>query len=58
MSPAQIESAGFAWICCAADRALSPTKHANLYQLPKSMTFDEIPTAFIRRSEVAKQTND
>ena len=53
MSLVEIESAGNAWICCAVDRALRPTKYANLYQLPKDMTFSEMLTAFIRRSEDA-----
>jgi hypothetical protein len=48
MSLVEIESAGNAWICCAVDRALSPAKYANLYQLPKCMTFNEMLTAFMR----------
>ena len=53
MSLVEIESAGNAWICCAVDRALRPTKYADLYQLPKYMTFSEMLTAFIRRGEDA-----
>ncbi len=53
MSLVEIESAGKAWVCCAVDRTLSPTKYANLYQLPKYMTFNEMLTTFMRRSEDA-----
>jgi hypothetical protein len=53
MSLVETESADNAWICCAVDRALRPAKYANLYQLPKYMTFDEMLTAFIRKSEDA-----
>ena len=53
MSLVEIEPVGKAWICCAVDRALHPTKGANLYHLPQHMTFNELLTAFIRRSEDA-----
>ena len=53
MSLVEIEFAGNAWICCAVDRALSPTEYTNLNQLLKYMTFNEMFTAFMRRSEYA-----
>jgi len=53
LSLVELESAGNAWICCAIDRALRPTKYADLYQLPKYTTFSEMLTAFMRRSEDA-----
>jgi len=53
MSLVEIESAGNAWICCAVDQALRPTKYAYLYQLPRYTTFSEMLTAFIRGSEDA-----
>lgn len=53
MSLVEIESAGKAWICCAIDRAISPTNYADLHQLPEYMTFNEMLTVFIRRGEDA-----
>ena len=53
MSLVEIEPIGSAWICCALDRSLNSARYANLCQLLQHMTFNELLTAFLRRSEDA-----
>jgi hypothetical protein len=56
MSLIEIEGAGSAWICCAFDRALNPTKQEKLNNLPQQVTFDELLTAFASRASRSSKT--
>lgn len=49
----EIESGGNAWICCAIDGALNPSKRANLPHITENATFGEMLGEFVKRSENA-----
>lgn len=48
-----IEGGGNAWVCCAINRALNPSNHANLPLINENATFGEMLGQFVKRSESA-----